>query len=217
MCAFVCTKKVANVRRIYDVEPLSVVRVKEQKMELKLIAERIKCLREDLDISVKEMAELCEISEERYLEYEEGNVDYTYSFLNRCATRFGVDISELLTGSNASHLKLYAVERKGHGLRVDRREGFDYYHLASRFANHKVDPLYVHVPFSKEALERPVVTNVHVGQEFDFILEGTLKVAIKDKEEILHEGDSIIYDSSTPHGMVALSEGGCKFLAIVIK
>lgn len=186
-------------------------------MDLQLIGERIKCLREDLDITVSDMAALCEMTVEDYLLCEAGKVDYSYSFLNRCATRFGVDISELLTGSNASNLKLYAVERKGHGLRVDRREGFDYYHLASKFAHHKVEPLYVHVPFSREALDKPVVTNFHMGQEFDYVLEGTLKVVVGDKTEVLNEGDSIIYDSSTPHGMIALSEGGCKFLAIVIK
>ncbi len=186
-------------------------------MDLQLIGERIKCLREDLDITVSDMAKLCEMSEEDYLLCEEGKVDYSYSFLNRCATRFGVDISELLTGSNSSNLKLYAVEKKGHGLRVDRREGFDYYHLASKFAHHKVDPLCVHVPYCEDALNKPIVTNVHKGQEFDYILEGTLKVAVGDKTEVLDEGDSIIYDSSTPHGMIALSEGGCKFLAIVIK
>ncbi len=186
-------------------------------MELKLIGERIKCLREDLEISVEDMATLCEMSVERYLQYEEGNVDYTFSFLNRCATKFGVEISELLTGSKPSHLKLYAIERKGNGLRVDRRKGFDYYHLASRFANSKVTPLFVHVPYVAEALDKPISTNVHDGQEFDYILEGQLKMVLKDKVEILNEGDCIIHDSSTPHGMIALSEGGCKFLAIVIK
>lgn len=186
-------------------------------MDLQLIGERIKCLREDFDITVEDMATLCEMTAEDYLLCEEGKTDYSFSFLNRCATRFGVDISELLTGSNASNLKVYAVERKGHGLRVDRREGFDYYHLASKFAHRKADPLCVHVPYCEDALNKPIVTNVHNGQEFDYVLEGVLKVAVGDKTEVLNEGDSIIYDSSTPHGMIALSDGGCKFLAIVIR
>ena len=36
-------------------------------MDLQLIGERIKCLREDLDITVKDMAALCEMTEEDYL------------------------------------------------------------------------------------------------------------------------------------------------------
>lgn len=186
-------------------------------MDIKLIAERIKCIREDLEITVEEMASLCEMTPEKYKELESGRVDFTFSFLNRCAVRFGVDISALMTGSVTSYLKTYAIERKGCGLRVDRRKDFEYLHLASRFANHRVDPLYVCVPYNKEALERPVDTNTHAGQEFDYVLEGTLKYVIGNKTEYLSAGDSIILDSSIPHGMVAASEGGSKFLAIVIK
>ena len=186
-------------------------------MELKLIAQRIRSLREDLEISAEDMAKSCDMSLEQYLAHENGDVDYTYSFLNRCATIFKVDISELLTGSLSSHLKNYAVERNGHGLPVDRRNGFEYLHMASRFYNHKIDPLVVYVPYSKEALSQPVPTNTHDGQEFDYVLEGSLKVIVHGKEEILNEGDCIIYDSSSPHGMIAVSKGGCKFLAIVIK
>lgn len=186
-------------------------------MELQLIAQRIKGLREDLEIAVEDMADYCGMSAEQYIAHENGEIDYNFSFLNRCATRFRVDISELLTGTFTSHLKLYAVERKGHGLRVDRRAGFEYLHLASRFYNHKIDPLMVYVPYSEEALSKPVPTNTHEGQEFDFVLEGSLKVTVNGKAEVLNEGDAIIYDSSTPHGMVAASEEGCKFLAIVVK
>ncbi len=186
-------------------------------MDIKIIAERIKCIREDLDISVEEMAALCEMSVDKYLEMESGNVDFTFSFLNRCAVRFGVDISALMTGSVTSLLKTYAVERKGSGLRVDRRKDFEYRHLASRFYNHRVDPLYVDVPYNEDALNKPIDTNTHEGQEFDYVLEGQLKYYIGGKIEYLSAGDSIILDSSIPHGMVATSVGGCKFLAIVIK
>lgn len=186
-------------------------------MEIKAIAQRIKGLREDLNISAAEMASHCEMTEEEYLKHENGEVDYAFSFLNRCANRFNVDISELLTGRMTSLLHSYAIERKGHGLPVDRRESFQYLHLASRFYNHKIDPLYVYVPFNEEALSKPIPTNTHEGQEFDYVLEGTLNFNIDGKSEILNAGDSIIYNSSSPHGMIAGNKEGCKFLAIVIK
>ena len=65
-------------------------------MDIKAIAQRIKGLREDLEISVERMCELCELSEEEYNALENGEVDFTFSFLNRCATIFGIDIAELL-------------------------------------------------------------------------------------------------------------------------
>lgn len=186
-------------------------------MEIKAIAQRLKGLREDLNISVAHMAEHCGMTVNEYLSHENGEIDYAYSFLNRCATKFGVDISELLTGSAASLLHSYAIERKGNGLPVDRRAGFEYLHLGSRLYGHKIDPLLVFVPYSEEALNSPIPTNTHEGQEFDFILEGSLHFSINGKRELLNEGDSIIYNSSSPHGMIAASSSGCKFLAIVIK
>lgn len=186
-------------------------------MDIKAIAQRIRGIREDLEISVEKMCELCQMEEAEYIEMEEGNVDFTFSFLNRCATIFGIDIGTLLTGNDVSYLKAFTIERKGNGLRVDRRKNFEYLHLASRFHNHKIVPLYVEVPYSEEALNKPIKTNTHEGQEFDYVLEGGLKYTIHNQIVYLNEGDSIMFDSSSPHGMVATSENGCKFLAIVVK
>src|SRR5574344_1022855 len=127
-------------------------------MDIEAIAQRIKGLREDSGFSVTKMCEMCNLTETEYNALEAGEVDFTFSFLNRVATIFGVDIAELLTGENTSNLHSYAVVRKGEGLRVDRRQNFEYLHLASRFYNHRIDPLYVSVPYSKEALERPIIT-----------------------------------------------------------
>ena len=186
-------------------------------MDINAIAQRIHGIREDLDISVEKMAEMCSLSVEEYLSRENGEVDFSFSFLNCCATIFGIDIAELLTGNSVSCLHSYAVERKGKGLRVDRRPDFKYLHLASRFYNHRIDPLYVEVPYSEEALEKPIVTNTLEGQEFDYVLEGGLKYAIHGQIVYLNEGDSIMFDSSGPHGMVATTKEGCKFLAVVVK
>ena len=52
-------------------------------MEVKLfeIAERIRCLREILGITAEEMAAACMISPEEYSRLEEGNDDFSYSFM----------------------------------------------------------------------------------------------------------------------------------------
>ena len=56
----------------------------------------------------------------------------------------------------------------------------------------------------------------HEGQEFDYVLEGTLKIVLGGNELYLQPGDSIYYDSSLPHVMYAV-EGDCRFIAVVIK
>ncbi|MFW5780291.1 MAG: helix-turn-helix domain-containing protein [Bacillota bacterium] len=179
------------------------------------IAQRIKGMREILNISVEEMAKVLNMSKADYLEHESGKKDFTFSFLFACANKFNMDVAELLTGENA-HLKSYAIERKGKGLSVERRKGFDYLHLASRFRNRKIEPYIVSVPYTKEE-NKPIKTSSHEGQEMDYVLEGSLNMYIDKKAETLNEGDCIYYDSSLPHGMTAANNKGCKFLAILIK
>ena len=56
-----------------------------------------------------------------------------------------------------------------------------------------------------------------VGQEFDYILEGTLRFTHDGREYDLGPGDSVYYDSGKAHGMYATSKDGCRFIAVVMK
>ena len=53
-------------------------------------------------------------------------------------------------------------------------------------------------------------------QEFDYVLDGQLKISLGGNDLFLKAGDSIYYDSSIPHVMYAL-EGDCRFIAVVVK
>ncbi|MDD6863160.1 MAG: cupin domain-containing protein, partial [Prevotella sp.] len=57
--------------------------------------------------------------------------------------------------------------------------------------------------------------NSHEGQEFDFVLEGELEITIGEKVLTLHEGDSIYFDATQPHGMKAIGDKAVQFLAII--
>ena len=179
------------------------------------IAERIKGMREILDISSEEMAKVTETSIDQYLAAENGKSDFTFTFLLKCAQRFKVDIVELLTGSNPT-LSFYTVVRKGGGLPIERRKGFGYKHLAYRFRDKMIEPFLVTAPFNPEEQNAPIYYSTHEGQEFDYVLKGTLKVGLDKHVEVLNAGDSVLYDSNHPHGMKAVNETDCQFLAIVI-
>ena len=179
------------------------------------IAERIKGMREILNIPVAEMAEVTGVPAAQYLEAENGKSDFTFTFLMKCAQRFKMDIVELLTGSNPT-LSFYTVVRKGGGLPIERRKGFDYKHLAYRLKDKMVEPFLVTVPYNQEELTKPLYYSSHAGQEFDYIFKGTLKIDLDGHVEILHAGDCVLYDSVHRHGMIALNGTDCQFLAVVI-
>jgi transcriptional regulator with XRE-family HTH domain len=184
--------------------------------QIKEIAERIRGLREMMGISEEEMAEITGVDIAEYQNYESGKNDFTFTFLLRCAQRFGVDIVELMTGENP-HLSFYMVTRGGKGLPIERRKGLVSRHLAPYLKSKLAEPFFVTAPYSEEEQSRPIHYSTHEGQEFDYIIKGSLKVDLDGHIEILVAGDSLLYDSGHRHGMIATGGEPCEFLAIVIK
>lgn len=180
------------------------------------IAERIKGLREMSDIPLAEMAAVHNLSEKEYAKYEEGEKDFSFTFLYKCAEKLGVDVVDIMTGESP-RLTSYTVVRKDRGLTVKRRVNFKYQHLASLFKGKLSEPFVVTAPFNEEEQNRPISLNTHNSQEFDYVLSGTLKVQVGEHVEELHEGDSIYYDATRPHGMIASGGAPCTFIAVVIK
>lgn len=181
--------------------------------EIKEIAQRISVLREIEEITLEEMARLTGKTAEEYKEYEAGEKDFSFSFLYTLANRFGVDITELLTGDNAK-LRTFSLVRKGEGLKMERRKAYKYQHLSPIFKNRVMEPFLVTVePKDTEAVKK----NSHEGQELNYVVEGSMTMFIHDSEIRLNEGDTVYFDASTPHAMRAEDGRSCKFLAIISK
>ena len=182
--------------------------------QLKLTGKRICEARKALGISIREMASLHHITESEYLRHETGEVDSSFSFLLQTAERFGMDINALITGESP-RLSFYTITRKIAPQKVERRPDFEYFHQAAQMKDRMAEPFVVRAPFTGE--DAAVHLSTHAGQEFDYVLQGKLKVQLEDKVEILEAGDSVYYDSRHPHGMVACGGADCLFLAVVIK
>ena len=183
--------------------------------QLSEVATRIKELREIIGISVSEMAVNTDVSKEQYLEYESGNVDIPFSFIHKCALAFGVEMTELLEGSTAK-LSTYTVTRKGKGQETAKEDGIDIANLAPKFKDKLAEPYYVTYEYNASQQNKPIHLTTHSGQEFDLVLSGKLKVQVGDHVEVLSEGDSIYYNSSVPHGMLAVDGKDCTFVAVVM-
>ena len=185
---------------------------KEQLME---VASRIKEMREIMGWSISEMAEKTEVSEEKYVSYESANADIPFSFIHKCALAFDVELTELLEGHSA-RLSSYTVTRKGKGQATAKEDGIDIKNLAPKFRDKIAEPYWVRYEYSASQQNKPIHLSTHSGQEFDLVLSGSLKVQIGNHTEILGEGDSIYYNSSTPHGMIAIGGEDCVFCAVVL-
>ncbi len=179
------------------------------------IALRIKDMREILGYSIQKMADLTEVSEETYRIYEAGNTDLPFSFIHKCAKVFGLELTDLLEGQGAK-LSGYTVTRKGKGLVTASEDGITIQDMAPMFRKKLATPYWVTYKYSQELQDLPIHTATHTGQEFDMVIKGAMRIKVGDHEEILREGDSIFYKSSTPHGMIAIDGQDCVFLAMIM-
>ena len=183
--------------------------------KIREVAQRIHELREISGFTVEQMAQRTNLSVEEYTQCEAGNRNLSIAFLYRCTLSFGVDLGDLLEGRSPK-LRSYDLTRKGEGQRIEEAHHMIGYNLAADFRNRIALPLYMKAKYREGAEYEDIELVTHEGQECDIVISGSLKIQIGSRTEILHAGDTIYYDSSTPHGMIAVGGEDCAFYAIVL-
>lgn len=178
---------------------------------IKQIAQRLRGLREVLDLDIGQIANDCGIDPQEYEQAESGEYDISVSMLQKLSRRYGISLDELMFGEEPK-MSSYFLTRNGKGISVERTKVYKYESLAAGFKDRKADPFIVTV----EPGERPMHYNSHNGQEFNWVIEGRLLLSIGGKELTLNPGDSIYFDSNLPHGMKALDGQTVRFLAIIL-
>jgi len=181
--------------------------------QIQLIGARIKELREIEGISVESLARELNIESTLFSLYESGDTDIPVGFLYKVAHRFSIELSALLKGEEPK-LHVYTIVRKGKGLNVERRKQYKYENLASNFIQKKAEPFIVTV--EPIATNSQLEFNSHPGQEFNYVLEGTLMIVVDEHEIVLNSGDSIYFDSGYKHAMKALNNRQARFLAVIV-
>ena len=187
------------------------MKITEQLIE---IGARLAALREIMEFTPADMAMKMKMPEAEYLCYEKGEVDFSFSFLYNAANILGVDVLDLMSGESPK-LSACCLVRDGEGFDIARRKAYGYKHLAYTFRGKKSEPFLVTVEPKPESNETPVMHS-HDGQEFDYMLEGSMTFYLGEKQMTLNAGDSVYYDSSIPHAM-KVNEKTARFLAVVMK
>ncbi|MCL2138901.1 MAG: XRE family transcriptional regulator [Treponema sp.] len=175
----------------------------------KQIPNRIKELREVLEISAMDMAKDINVTFEVYSKLENGEQDIPISMLYAIAGRLGVDVTVLMTGEDP-RMESAAVCRNGKGVQIERYPGYEYASLAYNFKGRTMEPLLVYLDASRP----PAAKVSHSGQEFNYVVEGLMKVTVGTAEYFLGEGDSIYFDAALPHSQNAI-DGTARFITII--
>lgn len=176
--------------------------------QIEQIAARIRELREILDITPEQAAKNVGISLEEYNSYEAAEGDIPIGVLYGVAAEFGVDPTVLMTGE-MPRMDEYTIVRQGKGVKIDRFAGYSFSALAFNYKNRDMDPMIVTLSHRDNA---ELVT--HTGQEFNYVLEGSIIITIGKREFRLDAGDSIYFNPSLPHGQRAVTDQA-RFLTVI--
>jgi len=183
-----------------------------EKKPYEEIAPRLRGLRDACGLSVQDMADRTGASVEEVARFESGTCEIPVSYLFKVAQACGVDTTVLISGGEA-RLKAHTLVRKGEGLSVDRRKDYAYKSLAYRFTGRKMEPFMVTVPPKTES---ELTFAHHPGQEFIYVLEGRLEIRLGQGVLTMEPGDSLYFDSTTPHALRGLDNKPAVFLDVII-
>lgn len=178
--------------------------------ELKELAARIRELREVCGYSQEDLAKEIHIDVETYKQYEECAADVPISVIYSISKKFGVDFSEIMTGVGGK-LRTYQVVRAGEGQLADRYPGYTFQNLAFHYTKKIMQPFLV----TLDPSDKPSEPVQHDGEEFNLVIKGSIFVTFDDQEIVLHEGDSIYFNPTHPHGQKCLGTEPATFLTMI--
>jgi transcriptional regulator with XRE-family HTH domain len=181
------------------------------------IGEKIRQMRQNLDLSVQELAEKTGLSKALISQIEREQVSPPISTLLKVAAGLGTDISFFFQEEAAnpktslvrSHERLVSQRRQVQGKAY---LGYAYEALAFKKAFKHMEPFLV--TFDPKP-EDEVIRFSHDGEEFAFVLEGRLEFTTDTERIVLEPGDSLYFDSDQLHGFRALDDSPARALVTV--
>ncbi len=182
-------------------------------MDEKRIAENIRRIRQNKKMSLMQLANLSGLTKSYISKIEKSNKAPPFSTLTKIAYALDTDISLLLADKSEAPEDLsFCIVKKNERKEVVSRGtqyGIHYEALAYKKIGKNMDP-YIILPAFRE---KGVFS--HEGEEFIHVLEGKYEFIYDSKKNILNAGDSIYFDSITPHWGRSLGKKKAKILAVM--
>ena len=180
------------------------------------VGEKVKTLREQKGLSLKDLADLTGFSTALLSQMENHLVSPSLGTMIKLAKALGVKVGDFLGETEGEP---FAIVRKDERKTVSRfasKEGvkYGYFYEALGFEkkNRHMEPFIVTL---EPATVKTSKTSVHDGEEFIFVLEGAMEVILGSHTDVLYPGDSIYYDSNIPHRVQCHQDQVTRILAVL--
>lgn len=170
-----------------------------------LIGKKLKQLRTEKKLSIAELSKLSDVSTGLISQIERDLVVPSVTSLWRLAQALDTNINYFF---NEEPKEDQFIIRSGDHQTIVAHRGSSYYKmLHPATPNRMMDFTEVTLKAGCSYDSKPQVQ--HEGEECGYVLKGELTVYLDSKEYILHEGDSIYFDCTTPHKYVNNGKEDC--------
>ncbi|MBZ3936084.1 helix-turn-helix domain-containing protein [Methanimicrococcus blatticola] len=183
----------------------------------KNIGTKIKSIRESKQITAEELAERSQLSVDQINNIENDTNVPSLAPLIKIARALGVRLGTFLDDDEnlgpAISRKNEAVETI-HTSNAEEKtvKHNNFFALAPQKSGRAMEPFFIEINAIDDGT---LELSAHEGEEFIYVLEGTLKIIYGQNTYILNAGDSIYYDSIVSHLVCAADEKGAKIIASV--
>jgi transcriptional regulator with XRE-family HTH domain len=179
--------------------------MQDMKAELKdlNLGQKIKTLRQRKGVSLQQMGEKTSLSEPLLSQIENEVVAPPVATLLKISKALNVNIGYFFQ-EEESGKRAVIVRKNERRIHEDpSKVGYYYESLAYPKADKHMEPF--HVQFEVKNKEDILFFN-HKGEEFVFVLEGQVEFSYEDEIFTLNAGDSLYFDSSSPHAFRAVGK-----------
>ena len=178
------------------------------------IGKALQRVRRKYDLTLSAVSERTGVAVSTLSKIENNQSSPNFDMLTRLAEGLDLDLITLLGDSFYTFASgARTINRANQGVRYETPLG-TYEALSSELAMKALQPMVVQVPKEKR---EPEVMSSHGGEEFIFILRGSLQFFMEPySPTILNEGDSVHFDSLMPHGFVALNDEDAWLLSVCL-
>jgi len=178
------------------------------------VGENVKEIREKKGLSLQDISQRTGLQVELLMEIEKGKISPPLGAIIKLAKALEMKMGYFISG--AENLP-YTIVRKNDRKLISRYDskksqtyGYEFISLAPHKKDRHMEPFLVTLEPSDEE-ER----STHDGQEFIYVLEGTMEVRLAKETHLLEPGDTIYYDSSVPHLVKCYGKDRTKILAVL--
>jgi transcriptional regulator with XRE-family HTH domain len=181
-------------------------------MDEKLIVDRIKRLRISKKITLESLAKMTGFTTGYLSRIENSENAPPISTLSKIAQALEVDIFFLLFEDRPNNPSNMVIVRKDDPKELSARKasyGYRYEALASKKIGKNMEPYVLYPDFEYSTVFQ------HEGEEFFYVLEGTIEFIYGDEKYLLEAGDCMYFDAHIPHTGISRGNKKAKVLIII--